>query len=174
MFFKEYIQKKALKKLDGTRISRYVSVENIESVGFIFNLEEENILDTIKKLVEILDKRDIKFKALAINRQNITNVSQMLDYRITVLNSKNFKYADVPQKSEIEFFTKAEYTTFIDFGANYSFANEYISKASRAIFKIGRVNYQDNPYDLLIDIKDGNHRIYLNSLIHYLSSIKSS
>lgn len=174
MFFKEYVQRRAIDKLEQSGNSKYHSVQEIESVGFLFNMEEDNILETVKRLIEILDNRSIKFKALAINRQKRSYLADILDYRIKVLHKRRFRYGDIPLKNEIDHFLDQSFSTFIDFGPNHHFANYYIARATNADFKIGRVSYDPNPFDLIIDVADGNHRGYLNSLIHYLSAIKSN
>lgn len=174
MFLKEYIQKKTLKKINVRRVSKYRSLQEITSVALLFNFEEENILDTIKRLIEILEKRSIKFMALGINNDKNPYPTKILDHRIKILNRKDFKYADVPNRSLIETFLDNYFDLYIDFGSKYFFPNDFISHSSKAAFKIGRLNYKNNPYDLVLDnFKQGTARSYLNSLIHYLSSITS-
>lgn len=174
MFFKEYIQKKALKKIDNERVSVYRSLNEIKSVGFIFSFEEENILESIKSFIEILDSRSVKFSAIGINRLKHPYPKEMLDYRITLLNRCDLNYAGVPYYNLIEQFIDNNYNLYIDFSTNYNFTSDYITRLSKSSFIIGRVNYQDNPYDLILDTNtDGAHRSYLNSIIHYLSSIRS-
>lgn len=174
MFLKEYIQKKSLKKLHINRVSKYMSLQEISSVSLLFNFEEADILETIKRLIEILDNRSIKFMAMGINNEKQEYPTHILDQRIKVLNRKDLKYANVPDRSSIAPFLDKEFDLFIDFGSNYFFPNDYISHASKATFKIGRLNYKENPYDLVLDnFKHGTARSFLNSLIHYLSSITS-
>ncbi len=174
MFLKEYIQKKALKSIHNRRVSKYTSLKEISSVSILFNFDEENILETIKRLIEILDNRSIKFLALAINTDKHLFPNEFLDHRIKVINKSNIKYADVPDRSSVASLLDKDFDLFIDFGSKYFFVNDYIARASRASFKIGRLNYKNNPYDLVLDnFKHGTSRSFLNSLIHYLSSITS-
>ncbi len=174
MFLKESIQKNRLKKIDLKRVPQYKSLQEITSVGFLFNFEEDNILDTIKRLTQILDIRSIKFMALGINYEKNSYPTNILDHRIKVINKKNLKYANVPDSSLITEFLEKEFDLYIDFGSKYFFPNDFISHSSKATFKIGRLNYKGNPFDLILDnFKQGTPRSYLNSLIHYLSSIRS-
>lgn len=174
MFLKEYIQKNTLKKINNTRISKYMALQEITSVGFLFNFDEDTILETVKKLIEIMDSRSIKFMALGINNERQSYPSEILDHRIKILNRKDFTYAQVPNRDSISVFLDKEFDLFVDFGSKYFFPNDFISHSSKATFKIGRLNYAGNPFDLVLDnFKQGTARSFLNSLIHYLSSIKS-
>ena len=174
MFIKEYIQKKTLKKINTKRVSKYMSLSEITSIGILFNFEEDNILETIKGLIEILDSRSIKFMALGINNDKHQYPAEILDHRIKVLNRNNLNYADVPDISLITHFLDKKFDLLLDFGSKYFFPNDFISHSSKATFKIGRLNYKNNPFDLVLEnSKQGTPRKYLNSLIHYLSSITS-
>lgn len=174
MFLKEYIQNKALKSINNRRVTKYKSLQEISSVALLFNFDEENIFETLKRLIEILDNRAIKFGGLGINNSKHPYPTEMLDHRIKVVNKSDLKYADVPVRSSVSFILDKEFDLFIDFGSKYFFANYYIAHSSKATFKIGRLNYKNNPYDLVLDnFKHGTARSYLNSLIHYLSSIES-
>jgi len=174
MFLKEYIQKRTLKKVNIKRVSKYKSLSEITSLGILFNFEEDNILETIKGLIKILDNRSVEFMALGINNDKNIYPSEILDYRIKVLNRKDLNYAHVPNVSLIAPFSDKEFDLLVDFGSKYFFPNDFIAHLSRATFKIGRLNYKGNPFDLVLDnSKQGTTRRYLNSLIHYLSSITS-
>jgi len=174
MFLKEYIQRKTLKKISNRRVPKYISLPEITSLGILFNFEEDNILDTIKGLIEILDSRSIKFMALGINNDKHLYPTEIIDHRIKVLNRKDLNYAHVPNISLIAPFSDKEFDLLVDFGSKYFFPNDFIAHSSKATFKIGRLNYKGNPFDLILDnSKQGTPRRYLNSLIHYLSSITS-
>lgn len=173
MFFKEHIQKKALNKIERKRVPMFYSIHDIKSLCFVLNLDEENIMQTIKKLIDLLDSRSIRFKAIAFNNHKNFYQEAMLDYRIKVISSKKLKYGDIPRKQDLDYITGETFNTFIDFGAYYFFPNEYVARATDAEFKIGRCNYDANPYDLVLENQNGNSRDFLNSIIHYLSAIRS-
>ncbi len=174
MFFKKKLQRKAIESIDNERVVRYVSLTEISSLIFLFDINEERILDTIKQLCSIADSRSIKFSGLALNYNKHPYPDVMLDHRILVVNKTDLNYYGVPRSTVVDSFTEKESELYIDFHPQYNFTGDFISRKSRAFFKLGRVNYPDNPYDLTLEnINEKSSRNYLNSIIHYLSSIKS-
>ncbi len=151
-----------------------MSLTEITSLGFLFNINDDGILDTIKRLCEISDGRSIRFSGIALNTSKHPFPTDILDYRISVLNKKDLNYLGVPKTSACDIFTSQTFNLFIDFTSEYNFTCDYISHKSKSTFKIGRTGYSNNPYDLILEnIKEGTSRNYLNSIIHYLSSIRS-
>ncbi|MHC1778783.1 MAG: hypothetical protein AB9922_00925 [Bacteroidales bacterium] len=174
MFFKQSLQRKLIKGVDNERVVKYMSLTEISSLGFLFNINDDEMLDTIKKLCEIADSRSIKFQAIALNTLKHPYPKDILDYRISVINKQDLNYLGLPKTSSTELFTSQIFNLFIDFTSVYNFTCDYISHKSKSSFKIGRLSYESNPFDLVLEnIKDGTGRNYLNSIIHYLSSIRS-
>ncbi len=174
MLFKETRRKKALKEVDNERFIKYYALPEVRSLGFLFNINDNDILDTIKRLIEIIDSRSIKFSAIAINDSKHPYPKEYLDHRIIIINKSDFNCIGIPKTNFIEEFTDQNFNLYIDFSCLYSFTCDYISKRSRASFKVGRIHYLNTPFDLVLDnLKEESSRGFLNSIIHYLSSIKS-
>ncbi len=174
MFFKQSLQRKIIKGIDNERMVKYMSLTEINSLGFLFNINEEGMLDTIKRLCELADSRSIKFSAIALNTLKQPYPKDILDYRISVINKQDLNYLGLPKTPSTESFTSQGFNLFIDFSSDYNFTCDYLSHKSKSSFKIGRLSYENNPFDLVLEnIKDGTGRNYLNSIIHYLSSIRS-
>ena len=57
MFFIENRRRKALKKIETDRVVRFMPLSEVRSVGVIFDINEDNIIDTIKRFTEYLDNR---------------------------------------------------------------------------------------------------------------------
>ncbi|MDP3436125.1 MAG: hypothetical protein Q8S04_02670 [Bacteroidales bacterium] len=174
MLFKEARRKKALKEVDNERFIRYYALPEVKSLGFLFNINDENILDTIKRLIEIIDSRSIKFSAIAINDSKHPYPKEYLDHRIILFNKTDFNSIGIPKSNYFDEFSEQIFNLYIDFSCSYSFTCDYISRRSKASFKVGRLHYQNSPFDLVLDnIQENSSRSFLNSIIHYLSSIKS-
>lgn len=175
MFLKEYIQKISLNKIKLKRTPKYLTIKEVTSVGLLFNFDQANILETINRVIAILDRRSIKVMAIGVHNDKNSPPAENLDSRIKILNKKDLKYANVPDKASIAHFLVEKFDLYIDFTTKDFFPNVFISNAAQATFKIGRQNYKGDPFDLVLDnFKNGTSRSYLNSLIHYLSSIKTS
>jgi len=174
MLFKETRRKKALKAVDNERFIKYYSLPEVKSLGFLFNINDENIFDTIKRLIEIIDSRSIKFSAIAINDSKYPYPKEYLDHRIIIINKADFNYIGIPKSNYVEEFSEHNFNLYVDFSSSYNFTCDYISRRSKASFKVGRLHYKNSPFDLILDnLKEESSRSFLNSIIHYLSSIKS-
>ena len=175
MFFKKLFQKRAISKITLQRHIKYMSLYDIKSVVVVFNLDDDNILDTIKRLIQILENRAIKFKILGFNFYKKEFPTQSLDHRIHIIEKRDMNFYGLPTNSDIYELIKADYNLLLDFNAYPNFTFNYICSIVNSNFKIGRTIYLNNPYDLILDnIKEGSSRNYLNTIIHYLSSIKSA
>ncbi len=174
MLFKDTLQKKALKKIDNERVVKYTALPDVRSAAIIFDINEENIIDTVKSLIEILDRRGVKFSAIAVNFSKFPYPTEFLDHRIYVLNRFDLNFIGLPIYNKIEEFVSLNFNLFIDFSSLYNFTFDYITRSSIASFKVGRCNYPNSPYDLSLEnTEDNSSRNYLNSIIHYLTSIRS-
>ncbi|MDP3451774.1 MAG: hypothetical protein Q8R90_02355 [Bacteroidales bacterium] len=175
MFYKEILQRRAVKKIDNERVVKFFSLPDVRSAAIIFDINEENIIDTIKSLIEIVDKKGVKFSAVAVNFSKFPYPTEFLDHRIFVLNRFDVNHIGLPKYSKIEEFVNYNFNLFIDFSPEYNFTFDYITRSSRASFRVGRCNYQNSPYDLSLEnTQDNSSRNFLNSIIHYLTSIRSA
>ncbi len=173
MFFKEFLQKKALKKARQNLDVRYLDIGDFKSVGFVLSVDTEIVPEAINNMISILEHRGVEYKGLVLNLNNKNNVFDCDNENIIVLGKGGINFAGIPDISKVNDFIKIEYDLLIDFSLDYSFAADYIVKSTASHFRIGRINYPDHPYDFVISNKDVSHRTYISSLIHYLSSIKA-
>ena len=174
MFFIENRRRKALSKIETDRVVKFMPLSEVRSVGVIFDINEENIIDTVKKFSEFLDNRSIKFAALAINYTKSLFPEGYVDFRIKIINRASFNRIGVPVDETILDFANHNHDLYIDLSQNYNFTYDYISKLSNASFKVGRCGYESNPFDLVLaSDSDAGSKHFIDSVIHYLSSIRS-
>ncbi len=177
MFFIHSLQKRVLRKIQPERDVRFMSVERAKNVCFVFDLSEEGISDVIKRITKLMQDKRINYKGLAINLTNNHSSELALDCQIQVMTKKDLSYIGTPDPRMIERVTSDTADLFIDFNSTYSYTNDYIARSSMATFKVGRLNYENNPFDLVIG-SNGNvtssPKEFLKHLFHYLSSIKSA
>lgn len=174
MFFKESRQKKALRRIDTERVVRFKPFSEVKEVGIIFDLNEENIIDAIKRFAEYLDDKSIKFQALALNFTKSQFPEGFVDFRIKIINRESFNKIGVPVDDAIFGFAAQNFDLYIDLFPEYNFTSDYISRLSAASFKVGRSGYDSNPFDLVLssDPQKGVKH-FMDSVIHYLTSIRS-
>ena len=174
MFFVEKRRRKALSKIETDRVVKFMPLSEVRSVGIIFDINEENIIDTVKKFSDFLDNRSIKFSALAINYTKSLFPEGFVDFRIKIVNKTSFNSIGVPIEETIFEFANYNHDLYIDLSQNYNFTYDYISRLSNASFKVGKYGYENNPFDLVLANDPGaSSKHFIDLLIHYLSSIRS-
>jgi hypothetical protein len=174
MFFKESRQKKALRRIDTERVVHFKPLTEVKEVGVIFDINEENIIDAIKKFAEYLDNKSIKFHALALNFTKAQFPDDFVDFRIKIINRQSINKIGLPVDDLIFGFAAQNLDLYIDLSMEYNFTCDYISRLSAASFKVGRCGYESNPFDLVLSSDpQGGAKHFLDSVIHYLTSIRS-
>jgi hypothetical protein len=77
-----------------------------------------------------------------------------------------------PKSKEIQQFIETPFDILIDFTRHKLFPIHYLMSLSQASMKVGRNNYADNPYDLVIAIsEDKEDTFYFEQLKHYTDHI---
>lgn len=174
MFFVEKRRRKALSKIETDRVVRFMPLSEVRSVGIIFDINEENIIDTVKKFSEFLDNRSIKFGALAINYTKSLFPEGFVDFRIKIINRTSFNRIGAPIDDTVLEFANQNHDLYIDLSSHHNFTYDYISRLSNASFKVGRCGYENNPFDLVLaNEPEAGSKQFIDSVIHYLSLIRS-
>ncbi|MFA5850063.1 MAG: hypothetical protein WC833_09280 [Bacteroidales bacterium] len=177
MFFIHSIQKRILHKIHPERDVRFMSVDQARNICFVFDINEEEIFDVVKRITRLMQDKKINYKGLAINLTKNHFSEQALDCQIQVITKKDLSRIGTPDPRIIEKVISENADLFIDFSSSYSYTHDYIARSSKATFKVGRLNYDNNPYDLVIgnNGEDASSPMdFLKHLFHYLSSIKSA
>ncbi|MDO9680044.1 MAG: hypothetical protein Q7262_03435 [Bacteroidales bacterium] len=175
MFFIENRRRKALKKIETDRVVRFMPLSEVRSVGVIFDINEDNIIDTIKRFTEYLDNRSIKFQALAVNYTKSLFPEGFVDFRIKIINRASFNSIGAPIDDAVTEFANQNHDLYIDLSSQYNFTYDYISRLSNASFKVGRCGYDNNPFDLVLaSDPEAGSKHFIDSVIHYLSAIRSA
>ncbi len=175
MFFIHTLQKRNLRNIHPERDVRFMSVDQAKNICFVFDLNEEAISDVIKRITKLMQDKRINYKGLAINLSKNHFSEQTLDCQIQVITKNDLSRIGTPDPRVIEKVISENADLFIDFCPTYSYTHDYIARSSKATFKVGRLNYDNNPYDLVIgsNKEDGSSpKDFLKHLFHYLSSIK--
>jgi hypothetical protein len=176
MFFIHKLQKRALSKILTDRKVEFMPLENVKSVCFIFDIEEERIFEAIKFLTDMLRSKNINYRGLAINLKNKVFPDLVLDYQIRLINKKDISFIGTPNYNLINKFVNEKTDLFIDLSSEYCYTHDFIARSSLASFKVGRLNYSNHPYDLQIESKSIEKSApidFLKQVFHYLTKIKS-
>jgi len=176
MFFINLLQTRALSKIVKERNIKFMSLEHIKTVCFVFDIGEEKVLETIKYLTGFLNDKKIDYIGLAINLSKNTFPDFVLDYQIKILTKNDVSFIGTPDIQLIDKIVDEKIDLYIDFASTYCYTQDFIARSSEATFKVGRLNYNNSPFDLVVGLNsmENSPMDYLKQVFHYLSTIKSA
>jgi len=174
MLFTQKFQKKTLDKIVTWRKVKFISLKEVKKIIFIFDVAEDDSLDAVKFLSSYAKDNKIECYGLAIYLGKDNSAETILDHGIKLITKKDISKTGIPDPELVTRFLTEPSDLLIDFSRNYSFTHHYLVLSSISTFKIGRLNFDGNPYDLIItNYDDGNSAVgYIKKVFHYLNTIK--
>jgi len=172
MFLQDRYRKKALSKFKSERRdAQFLSVDEIKNVGYILHLPQKNVSAIVKELSAISKQYEVDIFGLTIDMSKKLEGS-IISSKVTPLLRDDFNFYGLPDHLVMKPFISKHFDLFVDFSSSYDFSVDYISRYVDARFKIGKFNYDANPFDFIIEMKDQEDNIaFMKSIIQYLSSI---
>tara|TARA_X000001036_G_C20606520_1_gene777198 strand:- start:423 stop:944 length:522 start_codon:yes stop_codon:yes gene_type:complete len=166
-FFKDRSNKKFIRKALERRSSS-VNNKKIQTVGVILNIGEFKDHD---KLIDI-------FKSYGINENKIKFITYLSD-KYTRLNhwdsyfeSKDFRWNGLIKNLDLQEFIDTDFDALISYYKRDNLELNYATACSKANFKIGLSNYNQNLNDFIIDINPNFIDIFAKELEKYLTGLK--
>lgn len=187
-FIKEYIRNKTLrvKRLNPPAV--FVNMQDVHSIGFLYNISTPEFLEDLNNIISFLDKKGILYYGLAIETKKgllpqMERINDMPEY-IKELSIKDISFVErihlnwigVPNSDKIDEFVKREFDVFISFNDSGDFTLEYILMGIKTKFIVGMYNNPNSPYTLVLEGENKTmlgYMEYLNQIFHYLNIIKS-
>ena len=165
-FLKNRSNRKFIKRAIESRVQ---SVENkkIKSVGVIINIGEFKQYD---KLINIL-------KSYGINENKIKFITFLTDtdtkqnHWDSYFEAKDFGWNGVIKNLDLQEFIDSEFDALISYYKNDNLELNYATACSKAFFKIGLSNYDQNLNDFIIDINPNFVDIFGKELKKYLKGL---
>ena len=150
----------------------FTNFNDLKKVGIIikYQLDIEN--RAINKLLEFFKGKGIHTEMLVYypDKKLPANVKARLGMLYFAEGDTN--WFGKPNKREVEEFINDDFGLLIDFSPEHIYSLQYIIQASKAVFKVGRISYNDDPYDfVLLGDKDDDIK-YIDDLFKYLSKVQ--
>lgn len=156
------------------RNPKVYTFENAETIGLLYDAKSEKIHKQILDYVNFLKQNHHEFQI-----HTLGFVGKELEQKLvpnansTFFTEKDFSWTGNLQKGNALDFIKKDFNILIDLTTETVFPLTYITRASKASYKIGRYIADDLRYDLMIDTKKENTIEYLITQINvYLTQIK--
>ncbi|MFA7116483.1 MAG: hypothetical protein WC140_04540 [Bacteroidales bacterium] len=176
--FRKILRKKKLNKLDENNKPVYKDLFESKTCGFIFNVNEPEIVDSIITLEKILKEHNIKYKGVSINfgTQEPADDKFLSDANILNMNDIDINWYGFPSEDLTKEFINTEFDLLIDFTLDFpSFPIEYLLRASKAKFKIGFYPESEQYYNFyMFPTKEIHPKDIVISICNYLTTIRSS
>lgn len=162
-----------------TRTKRKVFYSNIslvKNIGIVWDASRTEEFASITKFYQKMHERNIDVKILGyFQGKDLPNQYTAIRY-LTIIRKQELNFFYIPVSNESNTFINNRFDILIDINFNKVFTLYYISAQSKAAFKVGLFDAQQNesPFDLMMEIKNPvNVDDYLNHIIKYLEMINS-
>jgi len=152
-----------------------VNFQSAKNIGLLFDANDPEEYDLVKKYLKYL--KDAKKKVKAIGFFNSKHIPQMeyskLDYDF--FTKKELNWWDKPTNVPVKNFVEEEYDILINFSLKESFPLIYITGISKAKFKVGKYTDKNDVYDLMIEQPEGkDFKFFMRQIDHYLGIINAT
>jgi len=162
-----------------TRTKRKVFYSNIslvKSIGIVWDASRTEEFASITKFYQKMHERNIEVKILGFfPGKDLPNQYTAVRY-LTIIRKQELNFLYLPVSNESNTFINNRFDILIDINFKKVFPLYYISAQSKAAFKVGLFDAQQNesPFDLMMEIKNPvNVDDYLYQIIQYLEMINS-
>ena len=174
-FAKKTIGNRTLKKRASKmhREKEFCNIDSIKTVGILFE-NTDDMYVVVSKMMKFFIARKIKISAIAF--ENIKNAvledrKQFPSY-VKIFTKSELTWYDRPNCEDVNMFIAQDFDVLIDMSRKSEYVFRYVSTMSMAKFKIGGIQYKNDPFDLILLEKSGETAKFVSLIINFLSTIK--
>ena len=167
---------KALNKgLRSTKRNKVVhNLETAHRIAVVGVVNSSKDFEDILILQKLLTSKSKDVEILVYHPGKETPQQLLLRKGITIFNRNEINWYGKPTNAFAEKFCRIEYDILIDLSLSEIFSIRWISTLSRANFKVGSLNYEGNPFELIINVDSRKEIAYLSEqIIHYLNLLNN-
>ncbi|MDR0420904.1 MAG: hypothetical protein LBH30_05570 [Prevotellaceae bacterium] len=174
-FVKKITGNRVLKK-HASKIKRnreFYNIDSMKSAGIVLE-NAENMYVMANKMMKFFLARKIKVSAIVfenIKNSELENRKQIPTY-VKMLTNSDLTWYGKPDSNNVKKFISQKFDVLIDMSRSSDYVYKYISTLSLAKFKIGGVQYDNDPFDLILLEKSNEATKFVSLIINFLSTIK--
>ncbi len=149
------LQKIACRKIaqEAKRVKRRKHLPQLNSLQSVGVIGTADNLPEYKYIVNYFKQKKIEVDAIFFGETAIEGIKS--------IGKKGLTWLKLPKKQEIQSFADKEFDILFNFIGTSNLKTEYLHKISKAKFKVGFSESDNNDYDLNIDDKKNKKLIYL-------------
>ena len=187
-YLRDKARNRALKSKKRVSSGTFVNLQNVKTIGFLYNITSSEYKQELEEIIRILDRTGILYKGLAVESVNnllpqSENVDTLPDEvqwlnnnSITLIENIYVTKIGTTECDKKDLFLKEEFDLFISFDNADSFTMEYIVRDIKAKCIVGMHSYKNSAYTIVFEGENKStlsYSEYLVQIFHYLSVIKS-
>lgn len=167
-YFGKYFLSRELKKIH--RQKKFLNINEAQTIGIVFEATEREEFELVRKYVTYLKEMKKKVKAIGFfNQRNVSALAySKLEYDFFSL--KDLSWYNAPANLYVKNFMQDECDILIDLNIRDLFPLHYVSALSRARFKVGKKNEENNSiFDMMIESDETKSlKYFLRNIDNYL------
>ncbi|HBI81688.1 MAG TPA: hypothetical protein DDY04_07075 [Bacteroidales bacterium] len=169
--FDNFKYRKSLKELE--RMSKFLNrqrqifnLTTARQIGIVFNLFDSKVFDAVVGLKSMLNSILISTEAIGFYNDNEIPQLYTMEPGIKVFSKHELNWYKKPQSLIVDEFTAKDFDILIDLTQEEVLPLQWVSTLSRAKFKVGALNYFNNPFDLIVTVDKSLGVEYLTHQIY--------
>ena len=177
-FFRKQALQRAIRSRIISREIKYTSLSDAKYIGFIIDLEDGLIEESVSVLLNFCKKNRIKYSGVALDlgatsRNSLSASSN--PYIQTIYKEEVNKGGLLENSDLLNDFIRDQFDILIDFTTIYTPLLHYLVSTSVAHFKTGSNRGVAQYYDFMLsNDKTDNRVVFINEMIKYLTSIQTA
>lgn len=168
--FDNFKYSKSLKEL--SKIAKFLKrerqIHNLTTarhIGIVFNLSDSKVFDTVVSFKAMLEDENITAEVIGFfNDKEIPQLYTM-ERGIKVFSKAELNWYKKPESPVVSSFISKNFDILIDITQDEILPLRWVSTLSKAKFKVGALNYFNNPFDLIVTVDKSLGMEYLTQQV---------
>lgn len=155
--FDNFKYNKSLKELgkQAKLLKRHRQIFNLTTarqVGVVFNLTDSKVFDSVLALKSKLEQIPIAVEAIGYYNDKEIPQLYTMEKGVKVFSKTDVNWYKKPETPIFTEFTSKDFDILIDLSQDEVVPLRWVSTLSKAKFKVGALNYFNNPFDLIVTV----------------------
>ncbi len=146
-----YLLKKELRTITRVRKPNKFNFNDIKTVGILFDATNPEDFEIVKRYVTYLREYRKKVKVIGFFSTRAVPALTYSKLEYDFFSHKELNWIGKPSSIIIKNFIDEEYELLIDLNVHDHFSLRYIAALSKATFKVGKYDENEEIYDMMID-----------------------
>jgi hypothetical protein len=149
MFITDFLRNRALKKHRSQVRTNITPLKDIRTAVTVIDVEDTSFDNCKKDIMAFYRDNGIKGEIFFFDFRKIGDAERLITSITTTILKKDLNWFGKPSREKVSLMLDGEPDLFISLLPSTDFPLEFMATASRAHFKIGRVQLPGNTFDLV-------------------------